>query len=146
MIRGGAGRRKSAATSLPNSGPSTTAASAFSPQVRKFAASMNRRRLCSSTPCSSSRRPRGNTSPWRLRGVLAEQHYTCYACAIMPDHVHILIRKHRHQAEEIIERLKEESRLRLVAAGQRCADHPTWTGGVGWKVFLDHPDEVRRTI
>src|SRR5579884_3511157 len=30
------------------------------------------------------------------------QRYTCYACAIMPDHVHVLIRKHKHQAEEMI--------------------------------------------
>ncbi len=26
--------------------------------------------------------------------VIAERKYTCYACAIMPDHVHLLIRKH----------------------------------------------------
>src|SRR5262249_44576338 len=34
--------------------------------------------------------------------VIAKQRYTCYACAIMPDHVHVLIRKHRHDAEEMI--------------------------------------------
>lgn len=39
--------------------------------------------------------------------------YTCYACAIMPDHVHLLIRKHRDRAEEMIERLQSVSRLRL---------------------------------
>src|SRR5438874_2717788 len=31
--------------------------------------------------------------------VITERHYTCYACAIMPDHVHLLIRKHRDHAE-----------------------------------------------
>lgn len=77
--------------------------------------------------------------------VIAEQRYTCCACAIMPDHVHILIRKHKHQAEEMIEFLKEKSRSRLSATNHRAADHPTWTNG-GWKVFLDHPDEIRRTI
>src|SRR5205814_6341889 len=25
--------------------------------------------------------------------------YTCYACAVMPDHVHLLIRRHRDKAE-----------------------------------------------
>src|SRR5438046_3118707 len=47
--------------------------------------------------------------------VIARERYTCYACAIMPDHVHILVRKHKHQAEQMIETLKTESRLRLSA-------------------------------
>ncbi len=78
--------------------------------------------------------------------VIAEQRYTCYACAVMPDHVHILIRKHKQWAEEMMEALKTVSRARLHAGRRRPGDHPVWTGGGGWKVFLDHPDEVRRTI
>ena len=66
--------------------------------------------------------------------VIEAERYTCYACVVMPDHVHLLIRKHKHTAEEMIDHLQCASR-----------DHPTW-GGPGWKVFLDHPDEVRRTI
>ena len=73
-------------------------------------------------------------------------HYTCYACAIMPDHVHILIRKHKHSAEEMGKIFKDCSRLRLSSAGHRDGNHPTWTGGNGWSVFLDHPLEIRRTI
>jgi len=38
--------------------------------------------------------------------------YTCYACAVMPDHVHVLIRKHRDSAEQMIENLQESVRLR----------------------------------
>jgi REP element-mobilizing transposase RayT len=78
--------------------------------------------------------------------VMAQQKYTCYACAIMPDHVHILVRKHKHLAEEMVDHLKETSRIRLIEAGQRSILHPTWTDGRGWKVFLEHPDEIRRTI
>jgi len=77
--------------------------------------------------------------------VIEAERYTCYACAIMPDHVHILIRKHKHQAEEMMERLKEASRRRLRSTNHRPPEHPTWTSG-GWKVFLDHPEEIRRTI
>jgi REP element-mobilizing transposase RayT len=80
-----------------------------------------------------------------FKEVVIRERYTCYACAIMPDHVHILIRKHKDDAETMIDHLKEGSRLRLVEAGHRLADHPVWTGG-GWKVFLEHPGEVRRTI
>ncbi len=90
----------------------------------------------------------------RARAVVAEafadaiesQRYTCYACAIMPDHVHILIRKHKHQAEEMIDTFRTVSRDQLALAQCRTTDHPTWTEGTGWHVFLDHPDEVRRTI
>lgn len=77
--------------------------------------------------------------------AIAECGYTCYACAIMPDHVHLLIRKHRDLAETMIERIQSLSRKRLVELGIREAAHPTWTRG-GWKVFLDHPEEVTRTI
>ncbi|HEX3359298.1 MAG TPA: hypothetical protein VHS31_20130, partial [Tepidisphaeraceae bacterium] len=57
----------------------------------------------------------------------------------------LIIRKHKHTAEEIIQNLQEFGRLRLSAAGHRPPEHPTWVHG-GWKVFLDHPDEIRRTI
>jgi RNA polymerase sigma-70 factor (ECF subfamily) len=77
--------------------------------------------------------------------VIAAERYTCYACAIMPDHVHVLLRKHKHSAETMIEALKQGSRARLIEKQFRLVEHPTWTEG-GWKVFLEHPDEVRRTI
>ena len=76
---------------------------------------------------------------------IAAQKYTCYACAIMPDHVHILIRKHKHPAEVMIANLQQASRRALHAQKIRDADHPTW-GGPGWKVFLDTPEDIRRTI
>jgi len=77
--------------------------------------------------------------------VIEAERYTYYACAIMPDHVHLLIRKHKHLAEEMIDRPQCDSRARLAESHHRMTDHPAW-GGPGWKVFLDHPDEVRRTI
>ena len=58
-----------------------------------------------------------------------EQHrYTCYACAIMPDHVHMLIRKHRDQAEEMIANLQEGSWQSLIETQRRPSDHPVWGG------------------
>jgi REP element-mobilizing transposase RayT len=78
--------------------------------------------------------------------VIQNERYTCYACAIMADHIHILIRKHKHTAEQMAAKLKTQSRLRLSPLHYREDNHPTWTAGTGWKVFLDHPDEVWRTI
>ena len=78
--------------------------------------------------------------------VIERQRYSCYACAIMPDHIHAVVRKHKDSAEEMIENLKDASRARLIAANRRAATHPVWLAGYGWKVFLDHPVKVRRTI
>jgi REP element-mobilizing transposase RayT len=80
-----------------------------------------------------------------LADVIRQQAYTCYACAIMPDHVHLLIRKHKHRAEQMIENFQEASRLRLREAGLRAADHPVW-GGPGWKVYQDSREDMERTI
>ena len=63
----------------------------------------------------------------------------------MPDHAHLLIRKHKHQAEDMIEHFQESSRLYLSQAGIRSEDPPTWTEG-GWKVFLYHSLEIRRIV
>jgi REP element-mobilizing transposase RayT len=63
-----------------------------------------------------------------FRTVIAAQRYTCYACAIMPDHVHALIRKHKHHAEKMIEELQEASKATLVAANRRDPEHPVWGG------------------
>ncbi len=77
--------------------------------------------------------------------VVQECKYTCYACAIMPDHIHLIIRKHKHTAEEMIANFQRASHLLLRDRGHRDMEHPVW-GGPGWKVFLDHPDELRRVI
>jgi REP element-mobilizing transposase RayT len=71
--------------------------------------------------------------------------YTCYACAIMPDHVHLLIRRHRDKAEQMVENLQEMSRDRLIQAGRRAPTHPVW-GGPGWRVFLNTRQDFKRVI
>ena len=77
--------------------------------------------------------------------TIQELNYTCYACAIMPEHIHLVIRKHKHTAEEMIQHLQRESHLHLRSEGLIDLDHPVW-GGTGWKVFLDSPDDIWRTI
>jgi REP element-mobilizing transposase RayT len=69
--------------------------------------------------------------------------YTCYACAIMPDHVHLVLRKHRDKAAQMIEHLQDASRAALQE--QIREEHPVW-GGPGWKVFLDTREDITRTI
>ena len=77
--------------------------------------------------------------------VVRERKYTCYACAIMPDHVHLLIRKHRDKAEKMIEHFQDATRADFIARGMRSTNHPVW-GGPGWKVYLETRDDIRRVI
>lgn len=77
---------------------------------------------------------------------IAKHGYTCYACAVMPDHVHILIRRHRDKAEQMIQLFQEATRAALVAAGKRSPVHPVWADGPGWKGFLNARPDFEREI
>ncbi|MGH7127287.1 MAG: hypothetical protein ACREIV_01870 [Planctomycetaceae bacterium] len=77
--------------------------------------------------------------------AVSEHRYTCYACAIMPNHVHLIIRKHRQDAEQMIDHFQIASRQRLLELSVAEAGHPIWTFG-GWFDFLDHPREMRSLI
>ena len=52
---------------------------------------------------------------------------TCYACAIMPDHVHLLIRRHRMAAREVSCMLKHAGREALCEDGLAPPDHPVFS-------------------
>jgi hypothetical protein len=47
--------------------------------------------------------------------------YTCYAAAIMPDHVHLVICKHRQTAEEMTARLQGQAAWRCTPNDLTCA-------------------------
>jgi hypothetical protein len=63
----------------------------------------------------------------------------------MPDHVHLVIRKHRDTAEQMIENLQNDSCARLQTSGIVMENHPVWTLK-GWHVFLDSPAAVKSRI
>ncbi len=74
----------------------------------------------------------------------------CYAAAVMPDHVHMVIARQAQQAEAWIGYFKRAGSRALRSAGlhpfgnQPDADGrlPTpWEEG-GWKVFLHSPEEI----
>jgi REP element-mobilizing transposase RayT len=80
-----------------------------------------------------------------LADAMKTHHYTCYACALLPDHVHIVIRKHKHRAEQMIHHLQAASRLRLSSNSAVPPNHPIWTLA-GWRRFLASPSAVRSVI
>lgn len=73
--------------------------------------------------------------------TVCKHQYTCYASAVMPDHVHVVIRKHKHDAESMIENVQGESRAWLIERSIVPVEHPVWTKK-GWHVFLDEPPAV----
>lgn len=77
--------------------------------------------------------------------VIRLRNYTCYALAVMHDHVHAVIRRHKDKAEEMIEEMQRASRDALIAEDRRRGNHPVW-GGPGWKAFEFDPPAVRSAI
>ncbi len=79
---------------------------------------------------------------------------TVHACAIMPDHVHMVVARHAMTAEQITELLKRagtrqlnKENLNPLATYQRDngrAPSP-WVKG-GWQVYLNTPAEIEQRI
>lgn len=77
--------------------------------------------------------------------AVQKRYYTCYACAILPDHCHLVIRAHRDDAETMIAELQKGSRLLLYERALLPESHPVWIDG-GWKVFLGTLEAIRGRI
>jgi REP element-mobilizing transposase RayT len=72
--------------------------------------------------------------------------YRCHACAILPEHVHLVIGRHERPIGRIVGHLKTRGRQRLAA--ERLGpegSRPAWGHG-SWRVFLYTPEEVARSI
>jgi len=82
---------------------------------------------------------------------------TVHACAIMPDHTHLVIGRHRYDIQKVVNLLKGGATTRLrkegldrfapfLAAGPKGRGLPSPWARKFWKVWLDHPDDVTRSI
>jgi len=80
-----------------------------------------------------------------IAAVVPKINLVTHACAILPDHVHLVVSRHRFSGDEIIACLKRASTRGmnneglhpLAAFARRSGKHPSpWAEG-GWKVFLD---------
>lgn len=91
-----------------------------------------------------------------LRQAVAEQvgrtcaanRYTVWGCAILRNHIHLLVRRHRDTSQIMWWNIASETarvircEAKLPGAG---ADHPVWGQRPYW-VFKDSPDEVRDCV
>jgi len=77
-----------------------------------------------------------------------------WACAILPDHVHVVFGRHTLKAEQVVIQLKGEATRRLVSEEvhpfQDIRDsrgkRPKCFARGEWKVFLDSPEDIVRAI
>jgi len=77
--------------------------------------------------------------------VVVKQRYTVWECAILSNHAHLCIRRHRDDALTMWWSFADASRDKLLLLGDVCADHPIWSNRP-YKVFLYTPEDVWRCI
>jgi REP element-mobilizing transposase RayT len=79
---------------------------------------------------------------------------TIWACAILPDHVHLVVARHRCSAETIMNLTKGAITKKLLAhelhpfqnlEGSHASVPSCWAAK-GWKVFLDSEMDILRSI
>lgn len=59
--------------------------------------------------------------------VIRRERLTCYACAVLSNHVHLLIRKHRLKGEDMSRFFKDASREKLRRANLSPPEHPVFS-------------------
>jgi REP element-mobilizing transposase RayT len=70
-----------------------------------------------------------------------------WACSILPEHVHLVIGRHRLDVEQIVNQLKGYATRQLVAENLHpFPDHRGCWGRGLWKVFVDNPGHLQAAI
>ena len=76
----------------------------------------------------------------------SEGAYLIHACAVLPDHVHLVIGRHSRKIRKIVGHLRARATRLLHVRGSWHSDgRPVW-GEHGWNVFLSTGDEVDHAI
>ena len=73
--------------------------------------------------------------------VVRRERYTCYACAVLANHAHFVIRRHRDDALAMMSNLSAESAGVLRAFGDVGVQHPVWAARP-YKVFLCSVEDI----
>ncbi|MBN2562137.1 MAG: hypothetical protein JXQ75_14530, partial [Phycisphaerae bacterium] len=77
--------------------------------------------------------------------TIRDRRYTCWACAVLSNHAHLVIRRHRDRAETMHDELRRNSAARLCRLADLSNDHPIWSNDK-FKKFLSTPEDIERTI
>jgi REP element-mobilizing transposase RayT len=80
--------------------------------------------------------------------------YVIYACAILRNHAHLVVKRHSYDVAQVVNLLKGAASRQLEREGlhpfldHRRADGtlPSPWASKCWKVYLDTPEDVRRAV
>lgn len=84
--------------------------------------------------------------------AIEEGGYATCACSVLPEHVHMVVKRHERDIERIVGHLKSSATRRLDANGMRPfsgtrksddARQSPWAEGC-WKVFLNSEEDIAR--
>ncbi len=86
--------------------------------------------------------------------AIAASGHVLHACSILPQHTHLVIRRHHYSIEQVVRRLRQSATNRLLADGRHpfAAERsstgrlPSVWGQDFWKVFLFTSEQIRRAI
>ena len=86
--------------------------------------------------------------------AIKEGGYSIFACAIMPEHVHLVIGRGQIAVEKIMSHLKSKATARLRHEGRHpLSDYldrhrrvPSPWAERNWAVYLNKPDDIERAI
>jgi hypothetical protein len=70
---------------------------------------------------------------------------TCYACAVLSNHIHLLVRRHRLKAQQVSVAMKAAGRDRVIALQLAPAGHPVFSKDC-CHIYKSTPEEVRNCI
>jgi len=127
---------------------------------RSVAAKPHDRELRHKAKASLARPPvRFSGEPARAVGqgfadYVGRSHCVIHACAVMPDHVHLVIARHRYEIERVANLLKGAAGARLNREGLHPFAGDTYCNGRlpspwargHWTVFLFSDADVRRAV
>jgi len=77
--------------------------------------------------------------------VVEDERYTCWGCAILQNHAHLCIRRHRDSGKEMWSRLANAAADGLRFFAGISNDHRIWSERP-YTVFLYTPEDINRTI
>ena len=76
----------------------------------------------------------------------SEVGYVIYACAIMPDHIHLVVARHDRLIEIVVRHLKARATQQLNIENIAPETESPWARGTGWVVYLDSIGDIQRSI
>ena len=89
--------------------------------------------------------PYRDTMANSLTEAILKHSYTAWACAILSNHMHMVIRRHRDDAMTMWLNIADRLRMEFQQLPEIGAGHPVWADRP-YKVFLFSPEDIRVTI